>query len=66
MNTHAKSIRRPVEVAVDASMIQLDDGDQERADAGACCGPTERASCCEPAAKADCCGPTTAGGCGCR
>jgi hypothetical protein len=66
MSTHGKPIGDPVEVVVDATAIQLDDVDRERADAGACCGPAERESCCEPAAKADCCGPSTAGGCGCR
>jgi hypothetical protein len=66
MSTHAKPIGDPVDVVVDATTIQLDDVDRERAAAGACCAPAERESCCEPAAKADCCGPSTAGGCGCR
>ncbi len=66
MNTHAKTIGPPVEVAVDPTTIQPAAVDWERADAGACCGPNERESCCEPVAKADCCGPSTAGGCGCR
>lgn len=66
MNTQAKTIGRPVEVVADATTIQLDAVDGERADAGACCGATGRESCCEPAAKADCCGPSTVGGCGCR
>jgi hypothetical protein len=66
MSTHAKTSARPVKVVVDPTTIQLDAVDQERADAGACCGPTELELCCEPAAKADCCGPSTAWGCGCR
>lgn len=66
MNTHAHTIGRPVDRAVDPTTIKPDAVDREAADAGACCGPTEQESCCESAAKADCCGASTAGGCGCR